>query len=82
MIPGVKRQQSFASHVDFAYQLFKEDRPLLRWDNKEEFRSLKTHPHHHHDDRGNIQASPLAGDPQADILFVLREIEKFLAETN
>jgi len=43
---------------------------------------LKTHPHHHHDDRGNIQASPLAGDPQADIVLVLREIEKFLAEAD
>lgn len=37
-------------HVDYAYQLFKEDRPILRCDNKEEFRRLKTYPHHHHDD--------------------------------
>ena len=66
--------------MDYAYQLFKEDTPLLRWDNKEEFRTLKTYPHHHHDDRGNIQPSPLTGDPQADIVFVLREIENFLAD--
>ena len=68
--------------MDYAYQLFKEKRPILRWDNKEEFRSLKTYPHHHHDDRGNIHPSPLSGDPQADILLVLQEIENFLAETD
>jgi len=73
------RVYSNGSHVDYAYQLFKEDSPVLRWDNKEEFRSLKTYPHHHHDDRGNIQLSPLQGEPQADIVFVLREIENFLA---
>ncbi len=73
------RVYSNFDHVDYAYQLFKEDSPILRWDNKEEFRSLKTYPHHHHNDRGNIQPSPLTGDPQADIVFVLREIEKFLA---
>ena len=67
-------------HVDYAYQLFKEDTPILRWDNKEEFRRLKTYPHHHHDDRGNILPSPLTGNPQTDIALVLREIEKYLAE--
>lgn len=76
------RVYSNFGHVDYAYQLFKEDSPVLRWDNKEEFRSLKTHPHHHHDDRGNIQPSPLIGDPQADIVLALREIEKILAETD
>ena len=45
------------SHVDYAYQLFKDEIPVLRWDNKEEFRSLKTYPHHYHDDLGNILPS-------------------------
>ena len=74
------RVYSNQGHVDYAYQLFKEGAPLLRWDNKEEFRTLNTYPHHHHDDRGNIQPSPLTGDPQADIVLVLLEIEKFLAD--
>ena len=72
------RVYSNAGHVDYAYQLFREDRPILRWDNKEEFRSLKTYPHHHHDDRGNVLLSPLAGNPQEDIVLVLGEIEKHL----
>lgn len=76
------RVYSNQGHVDYAYQLFKEGAPTLRWDNKEEFRTLNTYPHHHHDNRGNIRPSPLAGDPQADIVLVLREIEKFLAETD
>jgi hypothetical protein len=65
-------------HVDYAYQLFKEGTPILRWDNKEEFRTLKTYPHHYHDDQGNIQPSPLKGEPQADIALVLRAIEEYL----
>ena len=36
-------------HIDYAYQLF-TDLPILRWDNKEEFRHLETYPHHHHHD--------------------------------
>jgi len=65
-------------HVDYAYQLFKEGTPILRWDNKEEFRALKTYPHHRHDDRGNVLSSPLTGNPQEDIALVLRDIEKYL----
>ena len=72
------RVYSNASHEDYAYQLFKEDRPILRWDNKEEFRSLKTYPHHHHDDQGNVLSSPLTGNPQEDISLVLSAIEEYL----
>lgn len=69
-----------ADHIDYAYQLFSLNAPLLRWDNKEEFRELKTYPHHCHDDKGNILPSPLSGNLQTDIPFVLQEIEKYLEE--
>lgn len=72
------RLYSNQAHVDYAYQLFKEGTPILRWDNKEEFRTLETYPHHHHDDRGNVLSSSLTGDPQKDLLLVLGEIEKYL----
>ena len=72
------RVYSNRGYVDYAYQLFKEDAPSLRWDNKEEFRTLETYPHHHHDDRGNVLSSPLTGNPQEDLLLVLGEIEKYL----
>lgn len=65
-------------HVDYAYQLF-ADVPLLRWDNKEEFRSIATYPHHHHDAAGNIAPSPLTGDPAADIQTVLQAVAQFLS---
>jgi len=61
-------------HIDYAYQLF-SDVPLLRWDNKEEFCSISTYPHHHHDEMGNIKPSPLVGDPIADLKVVLAETE-------
>ncbi len=65
-------------YIDYAYQLF-ADVPLLRWDNKEDFRHLETYPHHHHDDQGNVKPSPLTGDPVRDIELVLHEISTFLA---
>ena len=64
-------------HVDYAYQLF-ADAPLLRWDNKEEFRHLGTYPHHHHDQQGNVKSSPLTGEPIKDIEVVLQEVSVFL----
>lgn len=65
-------------HIDYAYQLF-TDVPLLRWDNKEEFQHLKTYPHHHHDEQGNVKPSPLTGDPVKDLGVVLREVSTFLS---
>ncbi len=65
-------------HIDYAYQLFTSV-PVLRWDNKEEFRQLATYPHHHHDERGDVVASPLTGDPGQDLAVVLRRVDEFLA---
>ena len=64
-------------HVDYAYQLF-TNVPLLRWDNKEEFNYLDTHPHHYHDEQGNVYSSPLTGDMIKDIEIVLNEVDSFL----
>ena len=66
-------------HIDYAYQLF-TDVPLLRWDNKEEFRHLETYPHHHHDEQGNVRPSPMVGDPVRDIEVVLQEVLTFLSK--
>jgi len=65
-------------HIDYAYQLF-ADVPLLRWDNKEEFCAVETHPHHHHAAQGDIQPSPLIGNPIADIQTVLVMVSQFLS---
>ena len=64
-------------HLDYAYQCF-TDVPLLRWDNKEEFRHLATYPHHYHDAQGHVHPSPLTGQPLQDIGIVLREVMAFL----
>ncbi len=64
-------------HIDYAYQLFREI-PLLRWDNKEEFRQLETYPHHHHDEQGNVHSSPLGGDPLKDLEYVLGRVSAFV----
>ena len=66
-------------HIDYAYQLFAHA-PILRWDNKEEFRSLSTYPHHYHDDHGRVKPSPLSGLPDKDLQVVLCEIAAFIAE--
>jgi len=66
-------------YIDYAYQLF-ADVPILRWDNKEEFRHLETYPHHHHDEQGNVKPSRLTGDPLRDIEIVLQDVSRFLSE--
>ena len=65
-------------HVDYAYQLFTAV-PLLRWDNKEEFRHLTTYPHHHHDEEGHVKPSPLTGDAIRDVGIVLQAVSAFLS---
>lgn len=65
-------------HIDYAYQLF-TDLPILRWDNKEEFRHLETYPHHYHDEHGNIRPSRLTGDPVRDIEIVLHDVSEFIS---
>ena len=65
-------------HIDYAYQIF-ADLPLLRWDNKEEFRFIETYPHHHHAAQGDISSSLLTGDPIADIQTVLVRVSQFLS---
>jgi len=65
-------------HIDYAYQLF-TDVPLLRWDNKEEFPHLVTYTHHHHDQQGNVKASPLKGEPEGDVGIVLEEVATFIS---
>jgi len=64
-------------HVDYAYQLF-TNIPLLRWDNKEEFRNMKSFPHHYHDDHACVYESPLTGDVFKDIKIVLLKIADYL----
>ena len=65
-------------HVDYAYQLFAHV-PILRWDNKEEFPSLSTYPHHYHDEQGCVKASPLSGLPYEDLPVVLHEVAAFIS---
>jgi Family of unknown function (DUF6516) len=68
-------------HIDYAYQVF-SDRPLWRWDNKEEFINLASYPHHFHDNDGYVKQSPLIGDPLTDIPLVLQQLTEFYGESN
>ena len=54
-------------HTDYAYQLFRGDKPLQRWDNKEHFPHLASYPHHHHTSDGLVIKSALVGDPEYDV---------------
>jgi hypothetical protein len=62
-------------HIDYAYHLVIADRPV-RWDNKEHFPSLSTHPHHFHSASGRVEASPLSGKPRQDLPTVLDVISQ------
>lgn len=58
-------------HVDYAYQLVRNNIPFLRWDNKEHFPTLSSNPHHFHNASGQVENSPLTGDPVQDLPLVL-----------
>jgi hypothetical protein len=62
-------------HYDYSYQLF-ADRPLTRWDNKEDCPGLENFPHHRHLPDATIVASSLRGDPAADLPIVIQEIQE------
>lgn len=63
----------------YSYQLFGEERPILRWDNAPHHPELpENFPHHFHDEQGAMLSSELTGNPLEDVLSVLQGIEKFL----
>jgi hypothetical protein len=45
--------------------------PVQRWDNKEHFPEIASHPHHFHNSAGEIEISPLTGDPEHDLSLVM-----------
>ncbi|MEW6665454.1 MAG: DUF6516 family protein [Thermodesulfobacteriota bacterium] len=57
-------------HTDYAYHLACGEQSV-RWDNKEHFPSIPSHPHHFHTASGQVEASPLTGDPAHDLPLVL-----------
>ncbi len=65
------------SHTDYAYQLLRSDVPLVRWDNKEHFPDVPSYPHHFHAATGQVEHSPLTGDPTHDLPYVLNFITTF-----
>lgn len=60
-------------HIDYAYHLATAGK-VVRWDNKEHFAAVSTHPHHFHTASGRVEASPLRGNPEHDLQVVLRSI--------
>ncbi len=65
------------SHIDYAYQVF-SDEPTFRWDNKEEYPSLMSYPHHFHTIEGEVVTSSLSGNPLMDLPIVLSVIRQYL----
>lgn len=58
-------------HVDYSYQLLRDALPVMRWDNKEHFPNINSHPHHFHSATGAVVESPLVGDVDRDLPVVL-----------
>lgn len=65
-------------HIDYAYQLIQNELPFLRWDNKEHFPHLSTHPHHFHMADGSVTESPLTGNPIQDLPDILNHLRLVL----
>lgn len=64
-------------HVDYSYQLLRASEPIMRWDNKEHFPEIASHPHHFHSPSGDVRISPLTGNVTTDMPFVLTMLERF-----
>ena len=64
-------------HIDYAYQVFQADQPVLRWDNTEHFPGIATHPHHFHAPTGLVGDSTLNSDPVHDLPLVLDYLTTF-----
>jgi len=61
----------------YSYQLLRQEKPLLRWDNAPHHPEVSDNfPHHFHDAEAAIKPSELVGDPLQDIPDVLKEIER------
>jgi hypothetical protein len=58
-------------HTDYSYQVVRNDTPILRWDNKEHFPGVDSYPHHFHSMAGQVQSSPMTGDPMRDLPLVM-----------
>jgi hypothetical protein len=65
-------------HVDYSYQLLARERILCRWDNKEHFPAIVTHPHHFHQPDGAVSQSALRGQCLHDLGRVLLHIAAML----
>jgi hypothetical protein len=61
----------------YSYQLF-TDHPIVRWDNAPHFPAIKTFPHHYHNLKGDVEASPLKGFVFDDLNHVLENIKNML----
>lgn len=61
-------------HTDYAYQLFRDDVPVIRWDNKEHFDSISSYPHHFHTESGAVESSTHTGEVTRDLPVVLNSL--------
>jgi hypothetical protein len=61
----------------YSYQFY-TDRPIVRWDNAPHFPQIPTFPHHCHNSKGEVEASPLKGEIFKDLDHVLKSIKDML----
>jgi hypothetical protein len=70
-------------HTRYAYQLFRSNQAILRWDNAPHHPEIATNfPHHFHDERGQLKPSTLSGSPVVDLPIVLLEIQEYVQSLN
>ncbi len=61
----------------YSYQLY-TSHPIVRWDNAPHFPGISTFPHHYHNLKGEVEASPLTGSSFEDLDYVLKNIKNML----
>jgi hypothetical protein len=66
------------AHTDYAYHVICGEQSM-RWDNKEHFSALRSHPHHFHTTNGQVEVSPFTGDPDHDLPLMLNYLAELIA---
>jgi hypothetical protein len=62
----------------YAYTLILQNRRVVGWDNAPHHPTLANFPHHFHAEDGEVQSSTLTGDPERDIIQVVKTINAIL----
>jgi len=68
-----------ATLAKYGYTLIQGQRRVIGWDNARHHPGLTNFPHHFHREDGQVESSPMTGNPEQDVWIVLEKINEILS---